>query len=308
MRWLPLVCLVGVGCASGAEMRPRGKRNSVKIAKLEERMTALEGAAPAKPVDTPSTSTLEARIHDLEAKVATLTGKLERMETKLALAPAPPAPAPRHGILDSAKVYAVPIDDSPATGPADAAVTIVAAVQFPEPYTHRAWPVLMDLRKQYKKDLRIVFKSFVVHPKATSSSITACAAARQSALDKMEDAIYAAAEAAPPNGPPAGLRELDEIELRELARGLRLDLKQYDRDLVACKAGQTRDIAMFTKLGQAAVPTFWINGRPLSGAQPIENFRKIIDEEVEKAKLDRASGGKAADYYDRITATGATAP
>ncbi|MDX2092093.1 MAG: thioredoxin domain-containing protein [Kofleriaceae bacterium] len=293
MRWMAAVCLVGAAC---------GGANSGQVTTLEQRVTALE----TKPAETPPRdSALEARVRDLETQLAALQ---EQLALAKSTPPPAPTPPPRRGILDAGKVYAVPIDDSPATGAADAPVTIVAAVQFPEPYTHRAWPVLKELRKQYKKDLRLVFKSFIVHPKAANSSIAACAAARQSALDKMEDAIYAAAEAPPPNGPPAGLRELDEIELREIARALRLNLAQYDHDLAGCKAGQTRDIAMFSKLGQNAVPVFWINGRPLSGAQQIESFRKIIDEELEKAKQDRTRGGKASDYYDRITANGATTP
>jgi predicted DsbA family dithiol-disulfide isomerase len=62
------------------------------------------------------------------------------------------------------------------------------------------------------------------------------------------------------------------------------------------------------KLGQRGVPAFWINGRHLSGAQPIESFRKLIDEEREKWKADKAKGGKLATYYDRITNAAPTAP
>lgn len=36
------LCVLGIGCAAGAEMRPRGKRNSVKIEALEKRIATLE--------------------------------------------------------------------------------------------------------------------------------------------------------------------------------------------------------------------------------------------------------------------------
>jgi hypothetical protein len=41
MRWMLVLCVVA-GCAAGAEMRPRGKRNSLRIEKLEKRMGELE--------------------------------------------------------------------------------------------------------------------------------------------------------------------------------------------------------------------------------------------------------------------------
>jgi len=37
-----VLCVVAMGCAAGAEMRPRGKRNSVKIEALEKRIATLE--------------------------------------------------------------------------------------------------------------------------------------------------------------------------------------------------------------------------------------------------------------------------
>lgn len=37
-----VLCVMAIGCAAGAEMRPRGKRNSVKIEALEKRIANLE--------------------------------------------------------------------------------------------------------------------------------------------------------------------------------------------------------------------------------------------------------------------------
>lgn len=287
------LCLVSVGCAAGAEMRPRGRRNATRIDALEKRMVTLESASAESGV----TGDPPPLVRALAEKIDRLEARIDDLQVQLAKRPTPPpAPsAPRYAQLDQAQHYQVPVDDSPSIGPAIAPVTIVAAVQFPEPYTNRVWPAIVTLHREYPKDLRIVFKSFIVHPKSTASSIAACAAAYQRRLDKMAEAIYMAAT---DNG---GMREVPDTELRELARSLRLDLKQYDRDVTTCTAALTRDVAMFTKLGQGAVPVFWINGRPLSGAQPIEAFRAIIDEEKTAAAADKARGGKPADYYERIT-------
>jgi hypothetical protein len=115
-----------------------------------------------------------------------------------------------------------------------------------------------------------------------------------------------------PHGKPVVHITPDTVhrELRRVLtnRELRLDLKQYDRDLVTCQAGLVRDKKLLETLGQRGVPGFWINGRYLSGAQPIENFRTLIDDELAKARVDQAQGGNLSDYYERLMKAAATAP
>ena len=41
-----------------------------------------------------------------------------------------------------------------------------------------------------------------------------------------------------------------------------------------------RDVDEATKLGMTGTPAFFINGRMLTGAQPLEKFVQIIDEEL----------------------------
>lgn len=281
MRWMP-VCALILGCQTPPARDPADVE---RIRVLEARVTSLE-AMLAKP-PAPAEPAKKAPPPEPAADPAKLVTKPY----------APPRAAP-----NPATTYNVPVDDSPTLGPAVAPVTLVASLQFPEPFTHKAFPTLGALRKQYGKDLRIVIKQFVVHPTAASSSIAACAAAYQNALEPMEAAIWDAATdptLAPASG---GRRLLEDAELREIARALRLDLKEYDRDLVTCTAAQARDRGVLDKLGQRGVPAFWINGRYLSGAQPIESFRVLVEEEREKWKADKAAGGKPATYYDRITA------
>lgn len=262
---------------------------------------------------------LESQLRSMSAKLQLLEDEHDELATTPAADPAPinagPAPiipppgppAPRWQNPDPAKTYRVPIDDSPAIGPNPAAVTIVASLQFPEPYSHKAMPILMQLRNEYRRDLRIVVKLFIVHPRMTVSSYAGCAAAYQDALEPMEVAIWDASQDQTLS-PGSGMRALDETELRELARVQKLDLKQYDQDVATCKASVTRDQAVLSKLGQRGVPAFWINGRYLSGAQPIDAFKKVVEEELDKYRADRGKGGKAATYYDRIMKNAPTAP
>lgn len=261
----------------------------------------------------PRVALLEKRIDDLESLLRELrTKQIEAQHALDKLTAAPPLvppPPPRFAHLEKDKVYAVPVDDSAIIGNPTAAVTVVAAVQFPEPFTHKVWPTFVKLRHAYKNDLRFVIRYFVVHPRMMNATIAACAAAYQGRLDEMEDAIWSASQRPVTGGMISNMQELSPTELHDVASGLRLDLKQFDADVAGlCTTNVARDIAMFKKLGQGGVPVFWINGRPVEGAQPEESFRAVIDEEITKAKADRAKGGKAASYYERITAGGATGP
>ncbi|AKF87406.1 hypothetical protein MFUL124B02_42210 [Myxococcus fulvus 124B02] len=38
-----------------------------------------------------------------------------------------------------------------------------------------------------------------------------------------------------------------------------------------------------TRVGAGGTPTFFINGRPILGAVPVDQFRRVIDEELKKA-------------------------
>ncbi|MDB4960446.1 MAG: oxidoreductase [Myxococcales bacterium] len=284
MRGLSFVCLWTIGCGASAG----SQATTARVDALETRVATLEARDTPIVVKPAEPTTVDDKIAQLQAKLETLQAELDK-------GAAAPPPRPTRAQLDENRAYPVPLDDSPAIGPAVAPVTMVAALQFPEPFTHRVFPTLVKLRATYKKELRIVVKSFIVHPRATMSSAAACAAGYQDRLARIEDAIYAAAT------DQGSMRELPEAELREIARALRLDLKQYDRDLVLCTDAIKRDAAMFQKLGQSGVPGFWINGRPLSGAQPLESFTRVIDEELVKAKDDKARGGSAATYYERVT-------
>ena len=280
-------------------------------------LVACQPTPVRDPADVARITALEQRVAALEAQLAKTSQALtaedpaKPAQADLAPAQAPmpaPPPSPRWASPDPAKTYNVPVDDSPTIGPTVAPVTIVASLQFPEPYTHRVMPTLLALRGEYKKDVRIVVKQFIVHPRSATSSVAACAAAYQDGLDAMETAIWDAANDPALQPTPVGMRQLDEVELRELARALRFDLRQYDQDFATCNTAQARDRTILDKLGQRGVPGFWINGRHLSGAQPIEAFRKVIDEEREKWKADKANGGKAVTYYDRITKAAPSAP
>jgi protein-disulfide isomerase len=68
-------------------------------------------------------------------------------------------------------------------------------------------------------------------------------------------------------------------DLRAHAQAVGLDMTRFTTDLESAtlKAVLDRDLAEGSKLGITGTPTFFINGVPLVGAQPIEAFTTVID-------------------------------
>jgi protein-disulfide isomerase len=77
-----------------------------------------------------------------------------------------------------------------------------------------------------------------------------------------------------------------------------VDDARFERCLVREEPLQRveRDQALTTQLGANGTPTFFINGRKLVGAQPLEAFSALIEEELARAK---ASGIPAREHYQR---------
>ncbi len=73
-----------------------------------------------------------------------------------------------------------------------------------------------------------------------------------------------------------------------------------ERDGV-CKEIIRKDQQEVSAVGTTGTPAFYINGRFLSGARPIDQFKKLIDDELKKAN-DRIGQGQATkkNYYEKF--------
>lgn len=73
-------------------------------------------------------------------------------------------------------------------------------------------------------------------------------------------------------------------DLKRYALELGLDTAPFDECVDARKHREAveRDYMQGGQLGVNATPTFLINGRLLSGAQPFDAFRTIIEDEIAK--------------------------
>ncbi len=218
----------------------------------------------------------------------------------------PPAAAgaqpqrPARPTEDPRAVYRVPIDDSPVKGPADALVTIVESSDFECPFCKRVSPTLKALEEQYRGKVRFVFKHnpLPFHPRATPAAI-ASEEARVLGGDAkfwaMHDALFAAAS-------------LDDAAILQAAKDAGVDPAKV-KDAMATgrhKDRLERDARLAQSLGATGTPSFFVNGRKLTGAQPLPAFQALVDEELRKAEELVRGGTPAAQVYAKIMERGAT--
>jgi len=103
-------------------------------------------------------------------------------------------------------------------------------------------------------------------------------------------------------------KALSEESYVAYAGELGLDVAQFKKDM-ADPALEKKILEQQTQgmtLGARGTPAFFVNGRFLSGAQPVENFKKLIDEEKAKADKLIAAGTPKAQVYEKTIANGKT--
>ncbi len=194
---------------------------------------------------------------------------------------------------DSNTVFAVPVHDyNPSVGAKDAKVTIVEGFEFACPFCQRVRPTMEQLLKDYKDDVRVVYKHFVVHPQvATVPAYAACAAGLQGKWSEMEELIWEKG---------FNTREFGQENMEKLAKEAGLDMSKFKADMDGkCKEIVASDQRELQQVGGRGTPAFWINGRFLSGARPVEQFKAIIDEELAKANEAVKKGIQPGNYYEQ---------
>jgi protein-disulfide isomerase len=172
--------------------------------------------------------------------------------------------------------FDVPIEGAAAArGPAEAPVTIVEFTDFHCPYCKAVQPTLAELERRYGRYLRFVQHDLPIdrlHPQARIVHEAARCADEQGRFWDFRARAFAVAPATP-------------NQLSDIARDLGMNVAAF----AACRAGTrvreavTRSLEVGSQVGVASTPAFFINGRQLLGAQPIDRFVRYIDAELRNA-------------------------
>ncbi len=170
--------------------------------------------------------------------------------------------------------FAIEAGGGASTGPAGAAVTIVEFSDFQCPACGHAFPTVKRLMEKYQGKVRIVFRDYPlpIHPQAPKAAEAARCAADQGRFWELHDRMFQ-------NQQKLAVADLKaaaaEIGMDGAAFGSCLDSGRY-------AAAVQKDVADGRGYGVSATPTFFINGRMINGAAPLQSFSQVIDEELQK--------------------------
>lgn len=210
----------------------------------------------------------------------------------------PSAKAPSAGPsnpVDDKTTYVVPIGNSPVKGKATALITLVVFSDFQCPFCIRVENTLSQLETRYGEKLRIVFKNnpLPFHKRAEPAAqlvLEAQAQKGSAGFWKVHDALFSA------NG------KIDDSDLENIAKAAGLNVKTAMAAIAGHKHQKhiEADQDLAEDLEARGTPAFFINGRRLSGAQPIEKFEAIINEELTRAEGLLKQGTQAAKVYETL--------
>jgi protein-disulfide isomerase len=160
----------------------------------------------------------------------------------------------------------------PGRGPADAPIEIIEFSDFECPFCLRAHPTITQVLNTYGRDVRLVYRHYPLpnHPNARPAAEASACANEQGKFWPYHDRLF------------EHQNELTPPDLKKHASAIGLDVAQFNACFDSNKFAE--DVEEDMEAGQAAgvsgTPAFFINGRPLNGAQPFDAFKRVIDEEL----------------------------
>ena len=168
----------------------------------------------------------------------------------------------------------VSADDDPFLGPENATVTLVEFSDFECAYCVRFYKdTLGPLLDSYPAEIRFVYRDFPlvsIHPNAKPAAEAAQCAFAQGKFWEFHNQLF------------ENQTQLGDRQYLKIASDIGLDMAAFEQ----CYSSSTfseevsNDFEAGRRLGVTGTPTFFINGRPLIGAQPLSAFITVIEEEL----------------------------
>ncbi len=168
------------------------------------------------------------------------------------------------------------LEDRPFLGPEDALVTIVEYTDYECVFCQRYYQnIFRTLMADYDGKIRYFVRHFPVpsiHPSSLRAAIAASCAEDQGLFWEYHDLLF------------SGGAGLTAEGLREGASLLGLEMDRFDE----CFASEEPlpsiqdGLELGVSYGVRGTPAFFINGRVILGAQPLEVFRATIDAALEE--------------------------
>ena len=162
--------------------------------------------------------------------------------------------------------------EGPTRGPANAPVTIVEFSDFGCPYCRRAAATLEQVLETYGEKVRLVYRHYPLQPNSQRAAEAASCANESGKFWPYHDLLFA--------NPDAHA----DADLKRYAKDVGLEEGAFTTCLDSGQGTKVveRDTADGDAAGVTGTPSFFINGRPLSGALPYDAFKQAIEEALAK--------------------------
>jgi predicted DsbA family dithiol-disulfide isomerase len=172
-------------------------------------------------------------------------------------------------------VFDIEIGQSPVLGAKSAPVTIVEYSDFQCPYCAKGSTLVHDLKKKYGKKINVVFKNFPLdfHRQAKTAAMAGLCANEQGTqyFWKLHDHMFENQNNLKPEDLESAVEKINGLNKSDFSKCLKENkyLAQVEMDINSGK-----------EVGVKSTPTFFVNGKIINGAQPIEVFSELIDKEL----------------------------
>ncbi len=178
------------------------------------------------------------------------------------------------GLQPARKTVTIP-KDAPILGPVDAPITIVEFTDYQCPYCQQAQQHVDRVMAAYKDKVRLVYQEFPLdfHGQAKPAGVAARCAGEQGKFWEMHTGLLRS---------PGSF---DAADLQRRAVELGLEPMKFNTCITSGKYDPVIQKAIDNgrSVGVTGTPTFFLNGRVFSGAQPFEVFERMIEEELAMA-------------------------
>lgn len=223
----------------------------------------FEGIDTTEPFEAIRPKILEHLRQRRLAKARTAYIQSLRSEAKISVNVAPPRTS-------------VSLERTPVRGPVNARVTLVEYADFECPYCQQMQPDLNKLEAEYKGKIAFAYKDvpLPMHLHAQKAAEAAHCADAQNKYWDYHDLLYTS-------------KALEIPQLKAGARSLGLDGEAFDKCLDSGEqAGLVKtELDEAQKLGLQGTPSFFLNGRFLSGIMTYDQLRQLIEEELKTSSV-----------------------
>ena len=160
----------------------------------------------------------------------------------------------------------------PARGPSTAPVTMVEFSDFQCPFCGKAHDTVEQVMQTYAGKVKLVFRHYPLefHKNAEKAAEASMCANEQGKFWEYHDVLF------------KNQQTLEVPQLKDHAKDVGLDTASFSAclDSGKYKKAVDDDMAAGQKVGVTGTPAFFINGVMINGAQPFDEFKKVIDQEL----------------------------